>query len=73
MTKQELDQIAELTRTVNAMSIQLNKNTTDTAEIKLTMASWTGGRRTLVWVIGVLLSVGIIISSVYEAIKASVK
>lgn len=73
MTKHELDKLAELTSTVNAMSIQLKKNTDDTAAIKLTLAGWTGGRKALVWAISILLSVGIIASSVYAAVKASVR
>lgn len=56
---------------VHAMSKQLNQNTKDTADIKLEIASWTGGRKVIVWGIGVLLSVGIIISSIYAAVRAT--
>lgn len=80
MTKTEKDQLVQLSETVNAMAKQLAQNTSDTAmtkqdmaQIKLELASWSGGRKTLVWVIGVLLSMGIIISSIYEAVKAAAR
>lgn len=62
MTTQETQAIKALTKRVDAMQ-------SDLSEIKETLASWTGGRKTLVWAIGFLLSVGIIISSIYEALK----
>lgn len=78
MTRQETETLNELKEIVKAMGKQLEQNTKDTAattkdvaEIKLTLAGWTSGRKVLVWAIGVLLSVGVILSSVYAAIRGS--
>jgi len=54
---------------MNAMYKQLNINTTKTTSIETTLASWTGGRKVLVWIIGVILTFGMIIATIIEAFK----
>lgn len=64
MTKAEKEILADLVDKMDDMQGEIT-------EIKTTLASWTGGRKALVWGIGVLLSLGVIVSTIYAAIRAS--
>lgn len=66
MTVQEKTQLELLTQTVEAMKTQLNQNTKDTTQIKSTLDNLTGAKQALIWVTGLLVSIGLIIVGIIE-------
>lgn len=73
MTRKEQETLEKLSEKVDGMVVQLKTNTEDTADIKLQLAGWTGGRKALVWAIGILGTIGIIASSIYEGVRSAVR
>lgn len=75
-----VNRVEDISKKQDAMVEQLRANTKDTkststkvAGIELTLANWTGGRKVLVWVVGVLLTLGVILSTIYEALRNTLK
>lgn len=64
MTKTEAETLAVLSERVSLMATQLEKNTKDTADIKSSLDNLTGGKQALMWITGLMVSVGVIIATV---------
>lgn len=71
MTVKEETQLALLVQTVAGMKTQLDKNTQDTANIKSTLDNLTGSKQALIWVTGLLVSIGLIIIGIIEIVRKS--
>lgn len=63
MTQKEAVMFAQLSERMTAMERQLNKNTSDTAAIKSSLDNLTGGKQALMYITGLMVSVGVIIAT----------
>ena len=63
MTRTEAETLAVLSERVTQMARQLDQNTRDTASIKSSLDNLSGGKQALMWLIGFMVSVGVIVST----------
>ena len=63
MTQKEAEMLARLSERMSSMEKQLNQNTKDTAAIKSSLDNLTGGKQALMYITGLLVSVGVIIAT----------
>lgn len=63
MTPKESETLAVLVEKVHSMAKQLDQNTKDTASIKSTLDNLTGGKQALMWLTGVIVSVGLLVAT----------
>lgn len=64
MTQKEAVMFAQLSERMSAMERQLDKNTKDTAAIRSSLDNLSGGKQALLWLTGLLVSIGVIIATV---------
>lgn len=64
MTTREAETLAVLSERVTLMAKQLDKNTQDTAAIKSSLDNLTGGKQALMWITGLLVSVGVVVATI---------
>lgn len=69
MTQRETETLARLTARVDIMAQQLDQNTKDTAAIKSTLDNLTGGKQALMWITGIIVSIGVIVATWLGAIR----